>query len=167
MMPEEIAKITWNPCTREFTDIVFFEKNLRFKCKGCAVFCCKLGGPGVTENDQKRLRAAGFEPMEYLVHQLANQTGQRNVSELVLKQKEDGSCIFLNYDTEDKVYRCSIYDLRPSLCRLYPFEFQRTSPNTGILRFIPCCNGLNASDGLLVDRKFIEKHLLGPIVDLF
>ncbi len=166
MMPEEIAKITWNPETLEITDITLSRKDLRFKCRRCAVFCCKLGGPKVFEKDLKPLRAAGFEPMEFLVHLSANQTGQRNVCELVLKQREDGSCIFLQHDVEGKVHRCSIYDLRPSLCRLYPFEFQRTSPNTGILRFIPCCNGLNASDGLLVDRKFIEKYLLSPLLDL-
>jgi len=163
---DEIAEISWNLYTRELVDIVFFEKNLRFKCRRCAVFCCKLGGPRVTENDQKRLRAAGFEPMEVLVHQSANQTGQWNVSELVLKQKEDGSCIFLQHDVEGKVHRCSIYDLRPSLCRLYPFEFQKTGQGTGLLRLIPCCNGLNTREGSLVERGFIEKHLLGAIMDL-
>jgi len=84
----------------------------------------------------------------------------------LMKRSEDGSCVFLSFDSRNNRYECSIYTLRPSVCRLYPFEFQKTGQGTGSLRLIPCCNGLNTRDGSLVDRGFIERHLLGAITDL-
>jgi len=77
-----------------------------------------------------------------------------------LKNKEDGSCIFLKFKVEGDRYECSIYDSRPALCRLYPFDFDRTGPNSIILKVIPCCRGLNNPDGEIVDERFITSHLL-------
>lgn len=82
-----------------------------------------------------------------------------------LRNREDGSCIFLKFDSEQNRYECSIYDFRPVLCRLYPFDFDRVDPNIIILKFIPCCRGLNNPDGELVDEKFIVNHLLAPLLE--
>jgi len=166
MMTEEIAKIVWNPSTRELLDIVLLETNIHFKCRRCAVFCCKLGGPRVTEKDIGRLRKAGYGPTSLLNQTQGEKTWQAADKGMVLRHREDGSCVFLRFDRRNSRYECSIYDLRPSVCRLYPFEFQKTGQGTGSLRLIPCCNGLNTRDGSSVDRGFVEKHLLGPIVDL-
>ncbi len=73
--------------------------------------------------------------------------------------------VFLEYDNGSKQHACFIYDLRPSLCRLYPFKFTLMSPNTGVLKNIPCCNSINAADGELVDQKFVEKNLFESIMD--
>lgn len=166
-MSEEIAEITWNPETMRIVDTVFLEKDFRFKCKRCAVFCCKLGGPLVTQRDMRRLRKAGYEPTSLLDQTQGERTRPAADKGVVLRHKDDGSCIFLTLDSKSNLYKCSIYDLRPSVCRLYPFEFQQTDRGKGSLRLIPCCNGLNTGDGYLVDRRFVEKHLLGPIMDLF
>jgi len=160
-LTEEVAEIEFDPETIQITSIVFSRRDLRYKCKRCAVFCCKLGGPTLTENDLKRLREVRHESMDFLVHAALD----KSEKQLVLKQKDDGSCIFLKYDAENKIYVCNIYDQRPSLCRLYPFEFQRTDPYKGMLRLIPCCNGLNAYDGSLVDGKFVEEHLFRSMMD--
>ncbi len=82
-----------------------------------------------------------------------------------LKNREDGSCIFLKFDVEQNRYECSIYDFRPVLCRLYPFDFDRVGSNIIVLKFIPCCRGLNKSDGNLVDERFITNHLLAPLLE--
>ena len=82
-----------------------------------------------------------------------------------LKNREDGSCIFLKFDVEQNRYECSIYDFRPVLCRLYPFDFDRVGSNIIVLKFIPCCRGLNNPDGKLVDEKFIANHLLVPLLE--
>jgi len=55
-----------------------------------------------------------------------------------LKSKEDGSCIFLSFDAERNIYECSIYEVKPALCRLYPFDFERINSNFFMLKLIPC-----------------------------
>jgi Fe-S-cluster containining protein len=162
----DIAEISWDAETKKMTDIAFFAENLRFKCKRCAVFCCKLGGPRMIEEDIQRLKQAGHEPEDFLDMTKDTRAEQKKGGELFMKQREDGSCIFLKYDGGNGIYRCSVYEFRPLLCRLYPFEFERKSPNTGILRFIPCCNGLNARDGAPIDGRFIEEKLLPTILGL-
>ena len=164
MAGTEIAKITFDREKREISSITFTRKDLRFKCKRCAVFCCKLGGPIVKETDLKRIAKIGLDPYKFIAP-LRRRYGQQGDAIGVLKQKEDGSCIFLEYDESRGIYKCGIYEARPALCRLYPFEFTLEENGTGVLSFIPCCNGLNALDGILVDREFVEKYLLDVIVE--
>jgi len=162
---EEIAKITFDAGKKQILDIILLRRDLRFKCKRCAVFCCKLGGPAVTETDLKRLVEIGINPHNFLAPSRSSYTQQTGVIG-ALKQKKDGSCIFLDHDESRGLYKCRIYEARPSLCRLYPFEFILKGNETGVLRFIPSCNGLNAPDGRVVDQDFIKKHLLNPIREL-
>jgi len=82
-----------------------------------------------------------------------------------LRNRKDGSCIFLKFDAKQNRYECSIYDFRPILCRLYPFDFDRVGSNIIVLKFIPCCRGLNNPNGKLVDEKFITNHLLAPLLE--
>ncbi len=156
-MSTEIAKVTFNPKTKRIVKLEFLSKDLRFKCQRCAVFCCKLGGPTLNARDLRRLRKAGAKAKTTI--ESTKENGVR------LKETENGSCAFLEYDVESKWHVCSVYDSRPSLCMLYPFEFTPTGPNAGTLRTIPFCNGLNAADGELVNHKFVEKNLLEPIMD--
>ena len=121
----------------------------------------------MSREDIQRLRLAGYEPDDFLDVATDGRFGLEGGGKSVMKQRENGSCVFLEYDGGNKVYRCIVYEFRPALCRLYPFEFKRTGVNTGLLRVIPCCNGLNVCDGALVDRGFVEERLLGVILDFF
>jgi Fe-S-cluster containining protein len=165
-MSDDIAEICWDPKTKQILRIVFFQRGLRFRCKRCAVYCCRLGGPEVTREDVERLRRLGYNVKDFL-----NTTGQKKfkqqgVIRCALKNKEDGSCVFLQFDKENNVYKCSVYEQRPTLCKLYPFDFQRIGANSVILKLIPCCNGLNQHDGDLVNKKFIERQLFKTILQL-
>ena len=82
-----------------------------------------------------------------------------------LKNREDGACFFLKFDAKQNRYECSIYDFRPILCRLYPFNFDRVGIKSIVLKFIPCCKGLNNVDGELVDELFITKNLLAALLE--
>jgi Fe-S-cluster containining protein len=164
MLELNLAKIAYNPKTRRITDIEFIKTNLTFRCQRCAVFCCKLGAPQLSESDIECLKKVGYYTNNFIDATLNGDALSRERKKF-LKHKEDGSCIFLQQDEEGKSFTCGIYEVRPSLCRLYPFEFVPTSPHTGVLRLIPCCNGLNAKDGEPVDRKFIEENLLEAIID--
>jgi len=158
----EIAEITFDVEKKRILNITFSKKDLRFKCKRCGVFCCKLGGPPVTETDLKRIGKTGLNPYDFLEPLRRRHT--RHVDAVgILKRKKDGSCIFLEYDRSKRLYECRIYEARPDLCRLYPFEFASEGNGKGVLKIIPCCNGLNAPDGRIVDQEFVEKYLLDAI----
>jgi len=162
---QEIAKIRFDPERKQILNIFLLRRDLRFKCKRCAVFCCKLGGPIVKETDLRRIAKTGLDPHKFVTPLRRGYDGQTGVIG-VLKQKRDGSCIFLKYDESTRLHECRIYEARPAVCRLYPFEFIREGNETGVLRLIPCCNGLNADDGELVDRKFVKKHLIDAIFEI-
>jgi len=151
---ENIAELTLNSRTKQVEKLKLYQSNVRFRCQRCATFCCKLGGPKLSEKDVRRLKQVRINLKEFLdVH-------------CCLKNKEDGSCVFLRFDTKNNVYECSVYDFRPAVCRLYPFHAERSTPNSYTLKLIPCCNGLNTEDSELVNENFIMNHLLTALFDL-
>jgi len=82
-----------------------------------------------------------------------------------LKTGADGSCIFLQQDIERNCFKCSIYDFRPALCRLYPFSFESLGSNRIALNIIPCCMGLNSPEGEPLDKNFVASRLLEPLLE--
>jgi len=64
---------------------------------------------------------------------------------------------------------CSVYSFRPTLCGLYPFQFQKLNENSYALRLITRCNGLNTDDGAAIDTNFVvrlAKSELFGLIDL-
>jgi len=165
-LSENLARIILNPETKQTPNITVYQKNLRFKCKRCATFCCKLGGPNLTKEDIERIKRAGYKT-ESFVGPVQNRRYERMVTPHgSLRNKKDGSCIFLKFNNEKGSYECAIYDLRPVLCRLYPFEVKTPLPNCITIKIIPCCRGLNNPDGEIVDERFVVNHLVEAIFDL-
>jgi len=123
-----------------------------------------LGGPKLTRKDIERIEEAGYHVKDFL-EPANSEFKAMPFTRGSLKNREDGACIFLKFDAKQKQYECSIYDFRPILCRLYPFDFDRVGTNSIVLKFIPCCRGLNNLDGKLVDERFINKHLLAPLLE--
>jgi len=144
---ENIAKIDFESKTPSLKHITLHFKNLKFKCKRCAIFCCKLGGPTLSTRDYERLKNAGLCDTDFL-----DNTQNR------LKSKTNGSCIYLGFNPEKRVYSCAIYDLRPELCRIYPFCFKKTNSNFAILKIMPCM-GINYHYGEPIDEKLITSYL--------
>jgi len=149
-----IAQISFEPGTRNVNNITFFIRNLRFKCKRCATFCCKLGGPTLSLKDVERLKKAGHKEAEFL-----------DGAHGSLKNRADGSCVFLQLDKERHFCKCSVYDSQPVLCMLYPFHFEKISPCSFMLKILPC-RGINRRYGELVDERFVIAHLLDALQDL-
>ena len=160
---ENIAKIVIDPKTKQIVDTTFYKRNFRFKCKRCATFCCKLGGPNLNEKDVQRIKEAGYVMDNFLEPITKKESNSVLKMESRLGKRDDGSCIFLRCNDKVKIYECSIYDIRPAVCRIYPFEFERIDSNSFMLKFIPCCRGLNSPDGELVDKRFISNYLLDSI----
>jgi len=144
----KIAEITLEPKIRRVITLNFSGVHLSFRCQRCAVFCCKLGAPKLLTFDIERLKQAGHSLSTFL-----------DVEQASLKNKRDGSCIFLSHNIEEGIHQCSVYDYRPTFCRLYQFKFEKSGQQSYTLNLIPCCNGLNIQNGEEVDEKFFVKHL--------
>ena len=166
-MNENIAEVILDPGAKRILRMTFYHDNLRFRCKRCAVFCCKLGGPILIKSDMERAKKAGHRLEDFLETTVDPKFKRLPMMVGNLKNNKDGWCILLKSSPRRGFYECPIYNSRPARCRLYPFDFERVSPNSFTLKLIPSCNGLNAEDGELVNENFITKHLLTPLLDLF
>lgn len=166
-MDLNIAKISLNNENNRDLNIKLHHNYFRFKCQRCASFCCKLGGPPISEKDIKRIEREGYKTDDFLLQPLIDSRFKGRFLEYkaAMKSREDGSCFFLRFNKKMNLYGCLIYDYRPTLCRLYPFELEKVNANSLLLKVIPSCRGLNASDGEQVDEKFITKHLLDIIME--
>jgi Fe-S-cluster containining protein len=163
-----LATITTDSESGQVKDISLHQNPFRFKCKRCATFCCRLGGPLLTEKDIQRIKEAGHDEEDFLdpLEPVACRF-KDNLRKPVgsLKNKEDGSCVFLRFSVDRNQYDCSIYDFRPALCRLYPFSFDREASNIIVLKIIPCCRGLYDPDGRPVDEGFVTCQILEPLLE--
>jgi Fe-S-cluster containining protein len=104
------------------------------------------------------MESAGYKISEF-AEDSKRKYGNHSLMTSAMKNRKDGSCIFLRTDEKRNAYECSIYDIRPILCRLYPFEIKRIDIGSFLLKILPC-NGLNDAEGELVDKGFLVKHLL-------
>ncbi|MCW4023298.1 MAG: YkgJ family cysteine cluster protein [archaeon] len=160
-MNNTLAILTLDTQNHSILGIQITQKQFKFKCKRNASLCCKLGGPILTENDINKIKLAGYSTDDFL------ELFKTNAEHLsgCLKTRTDGSCIFLNYDKTQNLHNCSIYNSRPSLCKLYPFTFELLESDRIALQLIPCCLGLNDPEGKVLDEKFVRKNLLEPLFD--
>ncbi len=124
------------------TDDVWYRDGLRFECTGCGN-CC-TGAPGAVWVNDDEIAA------------IAEQTGKsigemrlfytRPIGNRVsLTEYANGDCTFFDGATR----RCTIYDVRPSQCRTWPFwagnvespqawtQTQASCPGAGRGDFIP------------------------------
>jgi Fe-S-cluster containining protein len=161
-MNEVLALITLDSKPRGVADLSLEQKCFRFKCKRCTALCCKLGGPVLTRKDIERIADAGY-PKENFLEPISRD--RRLPFQYGNMKKEDGACVFLEFDAELNCYQCGIYNFRPLLCRLYPFSFEVIDSNCVALKFIPCCRGLNNREGELLDENFVLNYLLEPLLE--
>ena len=160
-MNNTIAILILDLKNRTIRDIQITQNQFKFKCKRNATLCCKLGGPILTKKDINKIKLAGNSTQDFI------EPPESNAENLLgrLKTRPDGSCVFLNYDKTQNIHNCSIYNCRPSLCRLYPFSFEILESDRIALKLIPCCLGLNNPDGKILDEQFVTTNLLEPLFD--
>jgi Fe-S-cluster containining protein len=145
----KIAEIRIEPETGKVEHITLFSGNLRFKCRRCAAFCCKLGGPRLSSRDVERLREAGLTRAEFL-----------DATNSIMKNTVSGSCVLLKFDSKKRFYECTVYTNRPALCRLYPFHVEKISSDEFVLKLLPC-RGINRRSGTVIDELFLIDNVLG------
>jgi len=121
--------------------------NATFRCPVKCDACCRRSiGPGLTEKDYQRI---------------SRQASQYNVAEkrdhplfpYQLKARE-GACLFLN-----KQGQCSIYSIRPILCRLYPLQLH-IQWDGKLLWCLEHCPGVGVEKGIALEEAYLESLLL-------
>jgi hypothetical protein len=65
-LSENIAQISLEPQAHSVKHITLHFFYHRFKCKRCAIFCCKLDGPKLTARDVERLKKTGRCETDFL-----------------------------------------------------------------------------------------------------
>ncbi|WP_406656510.1 YkgJ family cysteine cluster protein [Methanolobus sp. ZRKC2] len=121
---EELKELQEYP-EEKLVDII---KEVGFQCDLCARCCTREFNDHVflLEKDIEAIEHVdpeAIQPAPY--YELCDQHGNFYVSGYALKTEEDGSCIFL------KDQRCTIYDNRPFICRLYPYMLHQETDEDG------------------------------------
>jgi Fe-S-cluster containining protein len=145
---EKIAEISIEPETGNVKHITLFSSSLRYKCRRCATFCCKLGGPRLFSKDITQLKKAGLTKAEFL-----------DATNECLRNTISGSCILLKFDSQKQIYECTVYRNRPAPCRFYPFHIEKTSSDRFVLKLLPC-KGINRRLGAIIDERFLIDNVL-------
>lgn len=125
-------------------------EGLRFKCTGCGK-CCS-GTPGyVWVNKQEIQDMAAFLQIseETFLKKYTRQVGNR-IALLEVKKGQNFDCIFL----KDKA--CSLYSVRPTQCRTYPWWKENISSKEGWEEAAQICEGINHPEGALFSPEEIE-----------
>lgn len=105
-------------------------KEVGFECDLCGMCCTRQFNDHVflLEKDveaMKQIDASLITPAPY--YEFCDQKGNFYVSGYSLRTKEDGSCVLLENN------RCTIYEKRPTICRLYPYMLHRETDEEGNL----------------------------------
>ena len=111
-------------------------------CRSCTAKCCRGLAVVLTIPEAKRMVAeTGLTPEDFLEFNtnidskltphyplLVQRGGKVEEFFIILKRRQKKDCIFLEDDL-----RCSVYNERPAVCRLYPFELDGNDVKKGAL----------------------------------
>jgi len=127
----------------------WYQKGLRFECKRCGG-CCR-GEPGyVWLSGPEAIAVAGFLGMTVVAfdEQFCRRLGERTS----LIEKTNGDCVFWEH-----TIGCSIYPVRPTQCRTFPFWKQNVSSDTSWKTLAKRCPGVG--HGKLYKAEEIRKRI--------
>lgn len=126
-----------------------YPEHVRFKCVKCAL-CCgntedrtrsilllkteayRISKLTLTVVDGFAEKISGFEPYVYR-----------------MRKTENGKCVFLEDDL------CSIYQVRPLICRFYPFQLHNLGNDRYAFAYTNECPGIGR--GRQLKRDFFER----------
>jgi uncharacterized protein len=119
-----------------------YPKSLRFKCSRCTQCCgdteTRTRHVLLFEKEAERISKSTSKPIEAFARRIASHEPYL----YEMRKGKEGKCVFL--ERKD----CTIYALRPLVCRYYPFEL-KTDGNE-ILLFSPTneCPGIGVGEVL-------------------
>ncbi len=126
----------------------FFDAGIRFECTGCGE-CC-TGAPGTVYINRREAsaiaRRLGLDLKAFLeTYAYPFKNGYS------LREKENYDCIFFQDG------RCSIYDVRPTQCRTYPFWPETLRSEAAWRHTCRACEGIGRG------RLYSKKEILAEV----
>lgn len=116
----------------------------------CPATCCKIADINLDEKDLEILRQASRYKTDKI--EFWNEDGKRYC-------KLCPPCPFLESD------KCSVYDQRPSLCRMFPFNF---SNMPDVLLLFPCDMGASiVGDYVEYSKNILKRPLPAKTIEAF
>jgi Fe-S-cluster containining protein len=126
-----------------------YPTTLRFHCTKCGI-CC---GDTKEKNRHIILLKAEAEQLSKATSQPISKFAVKIKGKMPysyeMKKGENGKCVFLEND------RCTVYSLRPLICRFYPFELKVSNSNKLMFLYTEECPGIN--QGQLLNNDFFIK----------
>ena len=137
---------------RTETNNPWYERGLRFHCTQCGN-CCS-GAPGyvwITPADMANIAAFLGLPLEQFTRRYVRRIGER----YSLVEKPDYYCIFLHRAVGQAM--CSIYPVRPTQCRTWPFWKMNLESPAAWNRAAERCPGMADAAAPLQEVEIIER----------
>jgi hypothetical protein len=125
-----------------------YPEGIRFECNRCSL-CC-----GDAKDKVRRIFLLEIEAgiiskeSSKAIEDISEKIDGFEPYTSVMKKTKEGRCVFLSDNS------CSIYKIRPLVCRFYPFQLQNLKNNQYLFTYTGECPGLGK--GPLLKRNFYE-----------
>ena len=125
-----------------------YPSTVRFHCIRCGICCGDTKEKSrhilLLRIEAEQISKATLQPPSQFAVKIEGSAPYR----YEMKKREDGKCVFLEND------RCTIYSVRPLICRFYPFELSSHGGKYKFL-FTEECPGINM--GRVLSEGYFRK----------
>lgn len=120
----------------------------------CCCNCNKIDMPIILPTEIERIQALSRRPKDEFAKKITNNLYQMR---RVKDEEENGCIFFINHS-------CSIYDVRPIDCRLFPFDFKEIEGEYWLIYY----NDIEICKALPTDKDEIKRyaHNIRPLLDM-
>ena len=122
---------------------------LRFQCAKCGI-CC-----GDTKEKTRHILLLRTEAEQIatatlqLISEFTVKIKDKTPYSYEMKKTKEGKCVFLDNNC------CTIYSVRPLICRFYPFELKIAHDGNHTFFYTPECSGINK--GPILSKIYFRK----------
>ena len=126
-----------------------YPKHIRFRCLRCAL-CC-----GDTEGKRRSILLLKTEADRISkktlqrIHGFAAKIEDSESYVYRLKMTDERKCVFLRDAS------CSVYEIRPIICRFFPFQLKNLGKNRYLFAYTDECPGIG--EGSTLEKEFFER----------
>ena len=122
---------------------------VRFRCIKCGI-CCgdtkeKTRHILLLRTEAEQIATATLQPISEFTVKIKDKAPYS----YEMKKTEDGKCVFLENNC------CTIYSVRPLICRFYPFELKMAHSQKYTFLYTDECSGINK--GPMLSENYFRK----------
>jgi Fe-S-cluster containining protein len=126
-----------------------YPTTVRFRCTKCGI-CCgdtkeKTRHILLLRTEAEQIAKATLQPISEFTVKIKDKAPYS----YEMKKTEDGKCVFLENNC------CTIYAVRPLICRFYPFELKIAHSGKYTFLYTSECSGINK--GPILSKSYFRK----------